>query len=260
MKLLRMFPRLETGGRDITICRVSDLIDKGIEPAWLIREFIRVNKNVWQDITELEYVWTEAMLRSQFAICPKNLYCAFEGGRMVGTASGYLCHPDDLRRYKTWLEKTDDGRFSHHRPDGKLAFGADLSVVRGASPRVSHRLMLTLLLHGVIGSSIESLYLGSRIPGYHRNRDMKVEDYVYGKRKSGKPLDPELQFYMRDGFEIVEIIPEYMHDPNSLDYGVLVRWDNPLYRVTRIFPFLKWLIRFVCEFLLISIPTEIAKR
>ena len=42
-----------------------------------------------------------------------------------------------------------------------------------------------------------------------------------------------------DGFEIVEIIPEYMEDPESLNYGVLIKWSNPLYKVTMALPFLK---------------------
>jgi hypothetical protein len=259
MEWLRKFPELSKKRRGIMVCRVRDLLDRGFDSSHIVSEFIRINRAVWDGITHPEYVWTEEMLRSQFRTCPEHLYCAFEDGRMVGTASGFLCHSDDLKRYKTWLEKTDNGRFTHHRPDGKIAFGADLSVERGASPEVSMRLMLALLVCGVLGNGIKSLYLGSRIPGYHKHRHMSVEDYVFGKRKSGKPLDPELYFYMKDGFKLVEIIPGYMHDPKSLNYGVLVRWDNPLYRVTNIFPFLRWPIRIIGGSLLLRTPPEIAK-
>ena len=85
---------------------------------------------------------------------------------------------------------------------------------------------------------------------------MEVEDYVFGKRKSGKPLDPELYFYLKNGFKIVEVIPGYMHDPESLDYGVLIRWDNPIYIITRMFP-LKWMIRFISSFLILRTPEKI---
>jgi hypothetical protein len=83
---------------------------------------------------------------------------------------------------------------------------------------------------------------------------MSVEDYVYGMRKSGKPLDPELYFYMKNGFEIVDIIPKYMEDPDSLDYGVLIRWENPLYWVTRALPFLKPVIRYAGKKLFLRMP------
>ena len=236
---------------------MSDLLAKGVATQEIIGEFIRINKAVWNDITLPEYVWTEEMLRSQFSTCPEHLYCAFEGGKMVGTASGFIFDEEDLEKYKTWQEKTDNGHFSHHKPRGKIGFGADLSVMREASPGISSRLMLSLLICGVLGNGIKSLYLGSRIPGYHKHKDMKVEDYVFGKRKSGKPLDPELYFYLKNGFKIVEVIPEYMHDPESLDYGVLIRWDNPLYNVTRIFPVLKWMIKFIATTLLLGTPERI---
>ena len=197
------------------------------------------------------------MLRSQFSTCPEHLYCAFEGGKMVGTASGFICDEEDLEKYKTWQEKTSNGHFTHHKPRGKAGFGADLSIMRQASPRISSRLMLSLLICGVLGNGIKSLYLGSRIPSYHKHKDMKVEDYAFGKRQSGKSLDPELYFYLKNGFKIVEVIPEYMHDPESLNYGVLIRWDNPGYSIAQMFPFLKWLIRLISASVLLQIPKEI---
>ena len=246
--------------KKISICRVSNLLDSGIAAQEIIDEFIRINKAVWNDITLPEYVWTEEMLRSQFLTCPKHLYCAFEGGEMVGTASGFICDEGDLEKYKTWQEKTGNGHFSHHKPRGKIGFGADLSVTREASPKTSNRLMISLLVCGVLGNGVKSLYLGSRIPGYHKHKDMNVEDYVLGKRKSGKPLDPELYFYLKKGFKIVEVIPEYMHDPESLNYGVLIRWDNPGYSITRIFPFLKLAMRFISASVLLHIPRGVISK
>lgn len=238
----------------MAICRVSDLLHKGHDPQNLMSEFIRVNHEVWDNITHPEYVWTEEMLASQFKTCPELLYCAFEDGKLVGTASGFFCHEEDLEKYKTWLEKTGDGFYTHHQPKGKIAFGADLSVVREASPKISSRLMLSLLVCAILGNGIKSLYLGSRIPSYHKHQEMKVEEYVFGKRKNGKPLDPELYFYLKDGFEIVEIIPGYMDDPESLNYGVLIKWNNPLYRITQAVPFLKPLIKVVGSFFLLRLP------
>jgi hypothetical protein len=92
---------------------------------------------------------------------------------------------------------------------------------------------------------VQSVYLGARIPGYHKHSHIPVTDYVFEKSKSGKPIDPELYFYLKQGFEIVKIIPEYMEDPESLNYGVLIRWINPLYQGTRVFPFLMPMIRYV---------------
>ena len=55
----------------------------------------------------------------------------------------------------------------------------------------------------------------------------------------------------------MEIIPEYMEDPESLNYGVIIKWDNPLYKVTKVFPFLKSLIKFLGEKIFLRLPKNL---
>ena len=250
----KIFGRETESKNTLAIARVSDLIEKGFDTDMLANEFIRINKEVWGNITGSQYIWTKEMLKGQFQICPQLLFCAFEDGKIVATASGLFTTENDFIKYKSWLEKTARGFFTTHKPDGDIGFGADLSVLREAVKKTSDKIMLALLLVTILGEGLKSLFLGSRIPRYHKYKHIKVEDYVFGKRKSGKPLDPELYFYQKLGFEIVEIIPEYMEDPESLNYGVLIRWNNPLYKVTKTLPFLKSIIKYVGKKLLIKVP------
>ena len=245
----------ETGPRNtLEIARVSDLIEKGFDINLLANEFIRIDKEVWQDITNSQYFWTKEMLKSHFQICPQILYCAFENGKMVATLINLFTTEADLKENKSWLEKTGNGFLTTHRPDGDIGFGVDLSVLREASRKVSDKIVLTAIFISVLGERLKSVYLGARIPSYHKHKHLKVEDYVFGKRKSGKPLDPELYFYQKLGFEIVEIIPEYMEDPESLNYGVLIRWNNPIYQTTKTFPFLKSIIKYIGKKIFIRVP------
>lgn len=238
----------------LAIARVSDLIEKGFEIDLLANEFIRINKEVWGNIIDSQYIWTKEMLMNEFQLCPQIQYVAFENGRIVATLSNLFTTETDLKKNKSWLEKTGNGFFTTHRPDGDIGFGVDLSVSQVASRKVSDKIVLTAIFISVLGEGLKSVYLGARIPSYHKHKHMKVKDYVFGKRKSGKPLDPELYFYQKLGFEIVEIIPEYMEDPESLNYGVLIRWDNHLYEITKKFPFLKSAIKYVGKKIFIRVP------
>ena len=40
----------------------------------------------------------------------------------------------------------------------------------------------------------------------------------------------------------MRIIPGYIKDPESLDYGILVVWENPFLDLTEVFPFWTQLI------------------
>lgn len=229
----------------VSICRVSDLLEGGIDPGWLENEFVRLNREVWGDIADSRYLWSHDMIESHFKMCPEFIYCGFERGNLVATLTNMRTTEEDMRKKKTWLERTDNGFLTTHRPEGDIGFGVDLSVSRRASKRVSDRIVLAALCVSLVGEGLQAVYLGARIPGYHKHQDMSVEEYVYGKRNSGKPLDPELYFYLKNGFEIVEVIPHYIADPASLNYGVLIRWSNPLYSLTKALPFLKPMIRFI---------------
>ncbi len=252
-KALLQVGKAQTG---LKIARVSDLVRiPGFDLDKLAEDFIHLDQEVWGNITNSQYMRTVEMVKNQFRVCPHLLYCAFHDGKLVGTAGGIFTDQEEMSKNKTWLEKTGKGYFNTHIPNGHLAFGADLSVLKTAPKRTGTQMMLTLLIVTIIGENMKALYLGSRIPGYQKRKDLKIEEYVYGKRPNGKPLDPELNFYLKDGFEIVEIIPEYMDDPDSLNYGVLIKWDNPLYKVTKAIPFLKSVIRWIGKKLLLRIPS-----
>jgi len=63
--------------------------------------------------------------------------------------------------------------------------------------------------------------------------------------------------YLKHGFEIVEIIPDYMEDSQSLNYGVLIRWANPLYPLTRRAPLLAKVVKKLGEALLVRVPAGV---
>ncbi len=254
MKNLKAFLKLRKSDRTLIISRVSDLVQGGFDIEKLALDFVRLNQEVWGDITGARYLWTKEMVLSHFRTCPRHIYCAFEKGSMVGSLTNIATTKNDMKSNKTWLEKTGGGYLDTHRPDGNIGFGVDLSVSRRASGKVSNRLILSALFVSVLGEGLKAVYLGARIPGYHKNQPLSVQEYVYGKRKTSKPLDPELYFYLKNGFEIVEIIPEYMDDPESLNYGVLIGWKNPLYDVTKVFPFLKTMIRKIGQLLFLRLP------
>lgn len=245
--------------RSLEIARVNDLLNAGVSRRTIADDFVRINREVWGNLTSVEYLWTHEKLQQHFSVCPEYIYCAFENGRMVGTLTSIRTTEEAVRFKNSWLAKTGTGCLTTHAPDGPIGFGVDLSITKSASRAVSQRIVLVALFLGVLGESLQAVYLGARIPGYHRHRHLPVRDYVYGRTKNGKPRDPELYFYLKSGFEIVEILPDYMEDPQSLNYGVLLKWANPLYLVTRRAPFVAAGIKRIGEALLVRVPASLER-
>lgn len=251
---LKIFSKLKKHDTGLILARFSDLIKLKVDIDKFVKKIVIFDKEVWGDITDNRYIRNEEKVRNHFRICPYLTYFALKNGEILATVCSIYTTEAEIRNKKTWLEKTDNGFLTTHIPNGNIAFGVDLSVKRGAPKKISDKIVFSAIFISLIGEGKKTVYIGSRIPNYHKYKDMNVEDYVYGKRESGKPLDPELYFYLKNGFEIVEIIPEYMEDPESLNYGVIIKWDNPLYNVTKVFPFLKTLLKFIGEKIFLRLP------
>jgi hypothetical protein len=107
-------------------------------------------------------------------------------------------------------------------------FGISLSSI---DPKAVDAIMAFFWPHALKGGWREVI-LGSPIPGLsawrRANPDAPVEQYVQSQR-SGLPLDPQLRYYHRKGFDrILRVVPQYFPHPASLDFGVLLRGKIPL--------------------------------
>ncbi len=125
-----------------------------------------------------------------------------------------------------------------HDPRGDILFGVNLSLSNAAG-KPGRQALFEAVGKLAISHNLKGIALGSRIPSYHKYKDkMTVEEYIYGRNKTGRVYDPELKLYLDTGFQLRSIISGYFRDEKSLDYGVLLFWPNPFYSFSKCLPFL----------------------
>jgi len=213
---------------------------------------VRIRQATLDDITGIldveEEVWpielraTEEQFRSRIKTFPEGTIVSLIDGTIVGVVATQIVYSKDLDHSAlTWDEITDGGLIKKtHKPDGDILYGVDLSV----SPFGANSASLLLQEVGriAIRHKLKGGMLGARIPRYHKYSErMNAQDYVNFKRGE-RLLDPELVFYTRLGLEIIRVLPNYIKDPDSRDYGVLLGWKNPFFG--KPFPQLSsWLFR-----------------
>lgn len=79
----------------------------------------------------------------------------------------------------------------------------------------------------VVQLKLERLLGGGRMPGYHKHADqLSVEEYVE-KLIIGEFQDPVITFLLRCGRTPVVAVKDYLEDEHSLNYGLLMEWNNP---------------------------------
>jgi len=176
-------------------------------------------------------------LQSRLKWFPKGVLVAAVGDKVVAGATFVRLADYNIEDGLSWAELTDNGWCSNHTSNGRVLFGVDMTISRSAprstSIRMFHRSTILAAKQGV-----DAVYWGSRMPRYHRYADtMTAHEYAIARTKRGRLLDPELEIYSWvPGAEFVGVSANYFPDPESLDYGAILRWSNPLRRYKLLSP------------------------
>jgi ribosomal protein S18 acetylase RimI-like enzyme len=189
-------------------------------------EIIRVEKEAWPEGTEA----SEEMFRSRIETYPDGVFVALHKKKIIGVVAFMLIDYDLENPIPTWNEVTDNGMIKGtHDPNAETIFGIDLTAAPDA-PRGTGTRLLMEVGRQAISKNLKRGVLGGRLPEYKKYADqMTPEEYINAKNENGEPLDMEVRFYKRAGLKIEKILPNYFDDPDSLDFGVMLVWENPFY-------------------------------
>jgi hypothetical protein len=191
-----------------------------------INEYIRLQEERWADNNQAN----KKQLLTRLRVHPAGMLVAEMGGNVVGMVYVMRIANYDYDNPPSWYEITNNGACDNHVPDGPIIFGVDLSTAKGVGGAAGDELLLGVA-RLAIRENIKWSLLGGRMPGYHKYKDkMTADEYLLAKAEDGKPLDYQVRYYTgAAGLNIVKALPNYFDDPDSCDYGVLLRWRNPLY-------------------------------
>jgi predicted amidohydrolase/GNAT superfamily N-acetyltransferase len=174
--------------------------------------------------------WSANELQHHLAIFPKGqLVAVDETGRILGSASSLIIDWDDYADSAKWSLITGNGTFDTHNPLGKTLYGADMCV----DPLARRQGIGSLLYEGrkkmVRERGLKRLLTGGRIPWYVQvSQEMSAAEYVAEVVK-GKRKDPTLSFQLANGLVVLDVVPQYLDDPDSRGYATLLEWLNPEY-------------------------------
>ncbi len=183
-----------------------------------------------------EEVFTAAMYRKHLDIFPEGQFMALDTrtDRVVGVTISLRMHIDAKHRHtERWWQSIGNGWLTTHVPNGEWMYGVESCVhpdYRGAG--VGSKLM-DARFNTLRRLNLRGMMAGSAIVNYYQYADqLTVEDYVRAVA-AGTIFDTNLTKQLHKGFKAHYPIPNYVTDPESLFYGVLITWENPDYRPER---------------------------
>lgn len=190
-----------------------------------LNEVLRVEAEAWPP----EIMAPIEKFESRMRIFPEGFFGAYEDGKLVGVStSQIISYPVDNPK---WESITDNGFIRNHNPNGNALYVVSVGVSGYHQGKKVGTRLVEAQKDLVKRLGLEKLVLGARIPQYRdyvrSNGEISAEDYVNLERDDNLPKDIELRFYWRSGLRPVKVVPKFMDDdPESLDYGVVMAWDN----------------------------------
>jgi GNAT superfamily N-acetyltransferase len=187
------------------------------------------------DLTRLIYPdakpWRLDQLDSHLRVFPAGQFVAVESssGAVLGVGFSLQLRWDDYDMSAGWRDFTDHGMFTNHNPAGRTLYGAEVMTHPGAQRRGVGSKIYKARRELAERLELKRIRAAARLPGYHKYAaKMSAEEYVL-KVVKGTLRDPTLSFQLKHGFEVISVIPNYLHsDPESLGYAALIEWINTL--------------------------------
>lgn len=174
-----------------------------------------------------ELWWNREQLANHVERFPAGALCVEIGGRLAGSMTGLIVDFDPASPEHSWEDVTDNGYIRNHRPEGYTLYVVDISVRPEYRKLGLGKWLMQSMYEVVVHLGLDRLLGGGRMPGYHLvKNELGPDDYIR-KVVSGELHDPVITFLLRCGRTPVHVVPNYLEDEESCNYGTLMEWQNP---------------------------------
>lgn len=176
--------------------------------------------------------YKKEMIRGQISHFQDGCFVIIIDNKIVAYSASLLIDEETAMSKHTWKQITANGYATTHNDEGEYLYGYETCVdpeVRGKrlGQRIYNarkRLVEFWKLKGII--------FGGRIPNFHKKYKKVKDIHEYIEKVQKKEFkDPTLGFHLRNGFQIVGILEDYLPtDKESMGNAIHLKWDNSEYQ------------------------------
>jgi len=176
--------------------------------------------------------YTKGMIRGQITNYKEGCFVVILDKKIIAYSASLLVDEKIAMTKHTWEEISANGYGSTHNPNGDFLYGYETCVdpeIRGY--RIGQRIY-NARKELVKYNDLKGIIFAGRIPSFKRRRKKVKDIHEYIDKVQNKEMkDAILGFHLRNGFNIVGVIKNYLlEDKASMGWAIHMRWDNPEYR------------------------------
>jgi GNAT superfamily N-acetyltransferase len=167
--------------------------------------------------------WKARHLRSHITTFPEGQLMAVCGDQVIGSCSNCLIEEEVWTAHLDWMRTVGGPMLENHSPNGSTLYGLDITVHPDFRKIGVGRAFYEARFEFIRRKGLKRYGTACRLPDFKKSRVDSVEQYVRSVI-SGNVNDRTLTPLMRYGLTYLEVLPDYMDDPESGDSAALLEW------------------------------------
>lgn len=173
--------------------------------------------------------YSEEMLRAQMTHYPEGHFVAVMNNQVVGYSASIRIGERRALKAHSWKEITGGGFGSTHEPDGEFLYGYETCVDPDFRRHRIGQRFYNYRKNLVKFERLKGIVFGGRVPSFRKKRSKVKDIFEYIELvKNKKIMDPTLGFQIRNGFEVIGVLENYLpSDKESGGLAVHLLWKNP---------------------------------
>lgn len=171
--------------------------------------------------------WERDQIESQLEHFPEGQLCLEIDGRIVASSSSLMVEYDRYDEWHDWKLVADGGYIRNHSPRGDTLYGIEIMVDPDFRGMHLARRLYDARKELCRRLNLARIVIGGRIPGFGAQPpEVTARGYVERVIERGL-YDPVLTTQVANGFQLVELIPNYFPaDEASRGYATHLEWSN----------------------------------
>ena len=159
---------------------------------------------------------------------PAGCFAGFDGDELVAMGVGIRCEFDLAHPIHTIADIVPpDHGGSGHVADGPWYYGTSIATKEQYRRRGIGAELYRLRKQVCTDLGLEGIVAGGVIPGYAQHKARMSADEYIAEVREGRLYDRTLSFQIRNGFEALCGLPDYIADPATNGWAALIVWHNP---------------------------------
>ena len=174
--------------------------------------------------------WEKHHIQKLVKIFPEGQIAIVADDTVVGCALSIIVKYEHFGDTHTFRQITGNGSFNTHTPKGNVLYGIEVFIEPDYRGLRLGRRLYDARKDLCENLNLKAIVFGGRIPNYHLHAaELNPKQYIQ-KVKNRELHDPTLAFQLSNEFHVKKVLKNYLvGDKESLDYAVLLQWDNIYY-------------------------------